>query len=231
MAGHALPAGHRVPGSRAAGGGAASLSTPATGTLADAGAALAAGSLVVFPTETVYGLGADARSSSAVARLVAVRGREAGKPILVLVADLEMAASVSVEPSREVRRLAERFWPGALTLVLPARDGLPAPLTAGTATIGVRVPAHPTARALVAGLGAPVTAPSANPPGADPPRTLAAARAYFGNAVAVYVDGGVLPGGASTVASVGGGTLRVLRAGPVPESALRAVLQDEPWRS
>src|SRR5262249_19814664 len=97
VAGHALPAGPRAPRSRAAGGGAASLSMPATGTVADAVAALAAGSLVVFPTETVYGLGADARSPAAVARLVAVRGREAEKPILVLVADLEMAASVSVE--------------------------------------------------------------------------------------------------------------------------------------
>ena len=193
--------------------------------------ALAAGGLVVFPTETVYGLGAEARSQEAVERLVAVRGRDAGKPILVLVADLAMAASVSREPSREVRRLADRFWPGALTLVLPAREGLPAPLTAGTGTIGVRVPAHATARALVAGLGRPVTAPSANPPGAEPPRTLAAARAYFGDAVAVYLDGGVLPGGASTVASVDDGELRVLRAGPVPESALRAALDGVPWRS
>jgi L-threonylcarbamoyladenylate synthase len=193
--------------------------------------ALAAGGLVVFPTETVYGLGAEARSPEAVERLVAVRGRDAGKPILVLVADLAMAASVSREPSREVRRLADRFWPGALTLVLPAREGLPAPLTAGTGTIGVRVPAHATARALVAGLGRPVTAPSANPPGAEPPRTLAAARAYFGDAVAVYLDGGVLPGGASTVASVDDGELRVLRAGPVPESALRAALDGVPWRS
>ena len=165
------------------------------------------------------------------AHLVEVRGREAGKPILVLVADLEMAATVSREPSLAVRRLAERFWPGALTLVLPARDGLPAPLTAGTGTIGIRVPAHPAARALVAGAGGPLTAPSANPPGAEPPRTVEAARAYFGDAVAVYVDGGALPGGASTVASVEQGQLRVLRAGPIPESVLRAALDEKPWRS
>jgi L-threonylcarbamoyladenylate synthase len=185
----------------------------------------------VFPTETVYGLGADARSAAAVDHLVAVRGREEAKPILVLVRDLAMAETVAAELPPAARRLAARFWPGALTLVLPARAGLPAPLTAGTGTIGVRVPAHPAARGLVAGLGAPVTAPSANPPGAEPPRTLAAVHAYFGDAVAVYVDGGALPGGASTVASVGGGTLRVLRAGPVAESALRAALDDEPWRS
>ena len=193
--------------------------------------ALAAGGLVVFPTESVYGLGADARSPAAVARLVAVRGREQGKPILVLVRDLEMAGSVSREVSPAVRRLAACFWPGPLTLVLPARPGLPELLTAGTGTIGVRVPAHAIARALVAGLDAPLTAPSANPPGAEPPRTLGAARDYFGDAVAAYVDGGPLPGGASTVASVEEGQLRVLRAGPIPESALRAALDEKPWRS
>jgi L-threonylcarbamoyladenylate synthase len=189
------------------------------------------GGLVVFPTESVYGLGADARSEAAVARLIAVRGRETGKPILVLVDDLEMAGAVSQQLSPAAARLAERFWPGPLTLVLPARPGLPAPLTAGTGTIGVRVPAHPAARALVAGLGAPVTAPSANPPGEPAPRILAAARGYFGDAVAAYIEGGTLPGGASTVAAVEGDRVRVLRAGPVSAEALQAALEDESWRS
>jgi L-threonylcarbamoyladenylate synthase len=189
------------------------------------------GGLVVFPTESVYGLGADARSDAAVSRLIAVRGRETGKPILVLVDDVEMAGTVSQELSPAAARLAARFWPGPLTLVLPARPGLPEPLTAGTGTIGVRVPAHPTARALVAGLRAPVTAPSANPPGEPTPRTLAAARAYFGDAVAAYVEGGTLPGGASTVAALEGDRVRVLRAGPVSADALQAALEDESWRS
>jgi len=187
-------------------------------------AALAAGELVVFPTETVYGLGAHALHDEAVSRLVRVRGREDGKPILVLVRDLAMAADVAAEVPEGARRLAARFWPGPLTLVLPARDGLPAPLTAGTGTIGVRVPGQATAAALVAGLGAPVTAPSANPPGAAPPRRLDESRAYFGNDVTVYVDGGTLAGGASTVAAVEGGRVRVLRAGPVDERALQAAL-------
>jgi len=179
----------------------------------------------VFPTETVYGLGADARSSVAVQSLVTIRGREPGKPILVLVADATMAETVAAQFPEPARRLAARFWPGPLTLVLPARDGLPAPITAGTGTVGVRVPGHALARALVAGLGAPVTAPSANPPGGDPPQTLAAARAYFGARVAVYVDGGALPGGASTVAVVDAAGVRVLRAGAIAESALRAALE------
>jgi L-threonylcarbamoyladenylate synthase len=174
----------------------------------------------------VYGLGADARSATAVARLVALRGRDEGKPILVLVADLAMAATVAAAVAAAARRLAARFWPGPLTLVLPARDGLPAPLTAGTGTIGVRVSRHATAAALVAGLGRPVTAPSANPPGGAPPRRVEDARGYFGGAVAAYVDGGTLAGGASTVAAVERGGVRVLRAGPVSEAALNAALED-----
>lgn len=178
----------------------------------------------MFPTETVYGLGAHALMESAVTRLVRVRGRDEGKPILVLVRDLAMAARVAAEIPPGARRLAERFWPGPLTLVLPARAELPAPLTAGTGTIGVRVPSDATALALVAGLDAPVTAPSANPPGGMPPRRIEEARAYFGDAASVYVDGGTLPGGASTVAAVEGDRVRVLRAGPVDEAALRAAL-------
>ena len=187
--------------------------------------ALARGELVVFPTESLYGIGADACSDEAVDRLVAVRGRDSGKPILVLVRDLAMARAVAEIPDDAVQRLAARFWPGPLTLVLPARPGLPAPLTTGTGTIGVRVPGHPTAAALVAGLGRPVTAPSANPPGAPPPRELAEAERHFGARVAVYVDGGELPGGASTVAAVDGRRVRVLRAGPVSEAAIQAVLE------
>jgi L-threonylcarbamoyladenylate synthase len=178
----------------------------------------------VFPTETVYGLGADARSPAAVARLVALRGRDEGKPILVLVADLAMAATVAADVPPAAHRLAARFWPGPLTLVLPACAGLPAPLTAGTGTIGVRVSGHATAAALVAGLGGPVTAPSANPPGEPPPRRVDEARAYFGDAVATYVDGGTLAGGASTVAAIEADGVRVLRRGPVSEAALQAAL-------
>jgi len=188
--------------------------------------ALAGGALVVFPTETVYGIGADARSEVAVERLVAVRGREAGKPILVLVADVAMVATVAAEFPEPARRLATRFWPGPLTLVLPARDGLPSALTAGTGTIGVRVPGHAIARALVEGLGGPVTAPSANPSGGDPPRRAADARAYFGAAVTIYMDGGELPGGGSTVAAMDEHGLRILRAGAIPEATLRAALAE-----
>jgi L-threonylcarbamoyladenylate synthase len=180
----------------------------------------------VFPTETVYGLGADATSPAAVDRLYEIRGREPGKPILVLSADLAMAETVAAEVSPAARRLAACFWPGPLTLVLPARPELPGPLTAGTGTIGVRVPGHAAACTLVARLGRPVTGPSANPPGAPPPRDVATARAYFGERVAVYVDEGTLPGGASTVVRLDGERPVVLRPGPITPAALAAALED-----
>jgi L-threonylcarbamoyladenylate synthase len=195
--------------------------------LDDAVAALAAGELVVFPTESFYGLGADALSDAAVSRLVEVRGREAGKPILVLLADVAMAAAVAGEFSPPAQRLAARFWPGPLTLVLPARAGLPAALTAGGGTVGVRVSGHAAARALPARLGRPVTAPSANPPGAAAPRRLDDARTYFGSRVACYVEGGALPGVASTVAAVEAGGVRILRPGPIDEASLAAALGNE----
>lgn len=187
---------------------------------------LRAGGVIVFPTESVYGLGAAACNAAAVARLVAVRGREPGKPILVLVRDLAMAESLSTAFPAAGRRLARRLWPGPLTLVVPARAGLPEALTAGTGTIGVRMPGHATAAALVAGLGGPVTAPSANPPGGEPPRRLAAARACFGDAVDAYLDGGELPGGASTVVALEGTTVRVLRCGLVSRAAIDAALAE-----
>ena len=189
---------------------------------------LRAGGVVVFPTESVYGLGADATNAAAVDRLVAVRGREVGKPILVLVRDLAMAEAMSSAFPPLARRLARRLWPGPLTLVVPAQPSLPAPLTAGTGTIGVRVPGHPIAAALVAGLDRPLTAPSANPPGAAPPRTIAAARGYFGDEVGAYVDGGELPGGVSTVLAVEGDAIHVLRQGLVTRATIDAALAEPP---
>jgi L-threonylcarbamoyladenylate synthase len=110
--------------------------------------------------------------------------------------------------------------------VVPARGGLPEPLTAGTGTIGLRVPGHPDAVALVAGVGGPVTAPSANPPGREPPRQLADARRYFGTAVDAYVDGGALPGNASTVLAVEDEGVRILREGLVSRAAIDAALAE-----
>lgn len=153
-----------------------------------------------------------------------MRGRDAGKPILVLVRDAAMARDVAAAWPDTAARLADAFWPGPLTLVVPARDDLPAPLTAGTGTIGVRAPGHAVAMALVTAHGGPVTAPSANPPGAAPPTTMHAVRGYFPDGVAAWIDGGTLPGGASTVAAIEGDGVRVLRAGPISETDLHRAL-------
>lgn len=189
--------------------------------------ALRRGEVVVYPTETLYGLGVDAADQAALRRLVALKGREEGKPIAVLVSDRDMLGEIAAEPSPAAKRLMARWWPGALTLVLAARPGVSPLLTGGGATIGVRCSSHPLAAALVAGLGRPVTTPSANPAGAPPPVTLAHARAYFRDAVGEYVDGGELPGGVGSTVVDPGPPLRVIREGAIPAADVAAALHEE----
>jgi L-threonylcarbamoyladenylate synthase len=181
-----------------------------------AAAALRAGGLVAFPTESFYGLGADALAAAAVARVFRAKRRPADKPVLVLVDSVAMAERVTARLSPEARGLMARHWPGPLTLVLEAAAGVPAALTAGTGTIGVRMPGHPLALALVRATGRPVTAPSANPSGVPPPTTAEEVRRYFEGEVDVILDGGPTAGGTgSTVADCTVWPPRVLRAGPV----------------
>jgi L-threonylcarbamoyladenylate synthase len=181
-----------------------------------AGALVATGGLVAFPTESFYGLGADALDAGAVARVFAVKGRPDDKPVLVLVDGVEMAAGLAAAVPDGARALMARHWPGPLTLVLRAAAGVPAALTGGTGTIGVRMAGHAVARALVAAAARPVTAPSANPSGAPPPVTAAAVRDYFDGQVELILDGGPTAGGAgSTVADCTVWPPRVLRQGPV----------------
>jgi L-threonylcarbamoyladenylate synthase len=171
--------------------------------------------VIAFPTETFYGLGAAALDSSAVDRLLALKGRPDGKPVLVLVDSIAMAGSVA-EVGPDARALMDRHWPGALTLVMPARPQLPRGITGGTGTVGVRLSSHPVARALVAALGAPVTAPSANPSGAGPPVTAAEVLVHFDGRLDLVLDGGATAGGPpSTVLDVTVDPPRVLRAGAV----------------
>ena len=184
--------------------------------LDEAARVLGRGGLVAFPTETFYGLGAAALDRRAVRRVFEVKGRPASMPLLVLVDSEAMVGRVALEIPVRARVLITRHWPGALTLVLRASAGLPAELTAGTGTVGVRLPAHATARALVRALGAPVTAPSANPTGAEPPTTAGAVLAHFGDALDLVLDGGPTPGGApSTVVDVTVDPPRVIRQGAV----------------
>ncbi len=185
---------------------------------------LAAGGIVVYPTETLYGLGADACNRAALQRLVEMKVREPGKPIAVLIGDAGMLRDLAEDIPSPAAVLMRRFWPGPLTIVLRARATLPPVLTGGGDGIGVRLSSHPVATALVRALGRPVTAPSANPVGMRPPTSIAAARAYFGSRVDYYLDAGCLPGEpASTVVDTRDG-LRVLRAGAVPADAVYAAV-------
>lgn len=189
---------------------------PSADALREAGAVLSAGGLVSFPTESFYGLGACALDARAVARVFEVKGRPESKPVLVLVDSVPMAESLVVEFPAGARDLAARHWPGALTLVLRAAAHVPERLTAGTGTIGLRLPGHPVALGLVRAAAFPVTAPSANPSGAPSPTTAGEVRAYFGDAVELVLDAGQTAGGAgSTVADCTAWPPRVLRQGAI----------------
>jgi len=194
-------------------------------TVAAAAAVLAAGGIVVYPTETLYGLGVDALNPAALQRLVELKVRDAGKPIAVLIGDTNMLRQLVRDIPPQASVLMRRFWPGPLTLVLPALPSVSPVLTGDGDGIGVRLSSHPLATALVRAVGRPVTAPSANPAGMAPPTTIAAARAYFGLRVDYYLDGGRLPGEpASTVVDMRG-EMTVIRAGVIAAADLRASLR------
>ncbi|WCT72100.1 L-threonylcarbamoyladenylate synthase [Sphingomonas naphthae] len=190
--------------------------------IAEAAALIRARQPVAVPSETVYGLAADATDSEAVARIYAAKGRPAFNPLIVHVADLAAARAIaSLDTAAEA--LAARFWPGPLTLVLPLRPdaGIASLVTAGLDTIAIRVPAHPAMQALIAASGRPLAAPSANASGTiSPTRGAHVARSLDGK-VALILDGGATGHGLeSTIAAPGPGTLRLLRPGPITAAML-----------
>jgi L-threonylcarbamoyladenylate synthase len=191
----------------------------------EAAAILRRGGLVAFPTETVYGLGADAFQPIAVARVFEVKARPSFDPLIVHLADAGDLARVSPTDDPRAAALAARFWPGPLTLVLPRRPELPDLVTAGLDTVGVRVPAHPAARRLIAAAATPVAAPSANPFGYVSPTTAAHVAELLGPAVDLVLDGGPCRVGVeSTVLSLAGEAPAILRPGGVPREALEDAL-------
>jgi L-threonylcarbamoyladenylate synthase len=188
---------------------------PSADVLGAAAAVLRGGGVVAFPTETFYGLAARALDSRAIARIFELKGRPESKPLLVLVDSVAMAETV-IHVSDPARALMARHWPGALTLVLTARARVPAALTAGTGTLGLRVSSHAVAQGLVQALGEPVTAPSANPSGASPPTTAADVLAYFADTLDLVLDAGPTPGGApSTLVDATVDPPSILRQGAV----------------
>jgi L-threonylcarbamoyladenylate synthase len=198
-----------------------------TFTLDDGIAALRAGELVVFPTETFYALGADALSPDALARLFEAKGRDKDRPVALIAADARMAFSIAEEVHPYARRLADAFWPGPLTIVLPAHEAFARELSSNEG-VAVRVSPNPVARALAAGLGHPITATSANISGQPPASTLNAARAAFGDKVKVYLEGGKLMATRpSTVVVLNEDDWQILRPGAISETEIAAVLAGE----
>jgi L-threonylcarbamoyladenylate synthase len=198
---------------------------PDAAAVARAAAVLRRGGLVAFPTETVYGLGASALDAAAVARVFAAKGRPSNNPLIVHLADPADAARVCATWPDAAARLAERFWPGPLTLVLPKRPDLPDAVTAGGPTVAVRVPAHAVARALIAAAGVPVAAPSANRSGYLSPTRAEHVLAGLDGRIDLVLDAGPVPGGIeSTVLDLTGDPPRLLRPGLVSPAEIEAVV-------
>lgn len=185
---------------------------------------LRAGRLVAFPTETVYGLGANALSAQAVARIFEAKGRPHTSPLIVHLASREAAAEVVSRWPEEASKLAERFWPGPLTLVLPKQPSVPDIVTAGLGTVGVRVPSHPVALALLRECGLPLAAPSANRFTQLSPTTAEHVRRSLGDRVDYILDGGPCTVGIeSTVISLAGEPT-LLRPGGISRAQIEKVI-------
>lgn len=193
--------------------------------LAHAAALLVAGELVAFPTDTVYGVGAICWNEAAVARLYTAKLRSLDKAIPILLADPADLALVADHLPLAGMKLAQAFWPGALTLVVPKASRVPAEVTAGGDTLAVRIPNHDIARTLIRLAGAPLATTSANLSGGPSPVTAEEVAAQLAGRIPLIVDGGRCPGGAaSTVVDVTGPTPRILRPGPISEADIRAVI-------
>lgn len=190
--------------------------------IARAGGLIGEGLPVAVPTETVYGLAADARDAEAVARIYAAKGRPDFNPLIVHVPDLAVAERLGVFGEIE-RTLAARFWPGPLTLVVPRTHDCPVAriATAGLDTIAIRVPAHRAMRALLEATGAPLAAPSANASGGVSPTKAAHVLTSLGGRIALVIDDGPTSAGVeSTIARVKDGAIEILRPGPVTPAML-----------
>ncbi len=193
--------------------------------ITDAARLLRNGGLVAFPTETVYGLGADASNERAVQRLFGAKGRPSSNPLIVHVANVQAAARLA-DVDDIALRLTERFWPGPLTIVLERRPnaGIAPAATAGLSTVAMRAPAHPVARELLRQAGCPVAAPSANKSGRISPTRAEHVRAQLGDAVDMVVDGGPCAVGLeSTVLDLTGTAPVILRPGGATREAIEAI--------
>lgn len=200
---------------------------PDANAIAVAAGILRAGGLVAFPTETVYGLGAHALDPAAVRRIFAAKERPAADPLIVHVASLDAAVPLTVDLPAVTRTLADRFWPGPLTLVVRRSPAVPDEVTAGLDTVAIRVPAHPVARALLQQSGLPIAAPSANLFSRPSPTRAAHVLEDLEGRIDLVLDGGpTVVGIESTVLDLSGRAPVILRPGAVTAEMLRPILPD-----
>ncbi|MBI4893363.1 MAG: threonylcarbamoyl-AMP synthase [Acidobacteria bacterium] len=189
-----------------------------------AAALIRSGRLVAFPTETVYGLGADALNPAAVARIFAAKGRPASSPLIVHVSSVEMARSLAAEWPDTAELLAARHWPGPLTLVLPKRPCIPDAVTAGLPTVGLRMPAHPLALALIEASGRPIAAPSANRFTELSPTSAGHVGKSLGDRVDLILDGGSTPVGIESTVLALTPRPTLLRPGMISREEIEALI-------
>ena len=194
------------------------------GRLLRAIAILRSGGVVAYPTDTLYGLAVDPRSTRAVERLFEIKKREPGKAVPLIAASVEQASEAAVFDER-ARHVAESFWPGALSIVLQARNVVRSEILAADGSVAVRVPAHPTSQALAAGFGFCITATSANLSGDAPTASPAVVARTIGNRIDFLLDAGESPGGPpSTIVDLRSAEPRLIRAGAVAwERVLRSI--------
>lgn len=186
---------------------------------------LRAGRLVAIPTETVYGLGANALDESAVRRIFEAKGRPLSSPLIVHVSDIAMARGLAKEWPRQAQALAERFWPGPLTIIVPKDGRVPDAVTAGLPSVGLRMPSHPLALAVIKAAGIPIAAPSANRFTELSPTSAQHVRDSLGDRVDFVLDGGPCTVGIeSTVISLAGPKPRILRPGMISQTEIEEVI-------
>ena len=197
---------------------------PSADVITEAASAIRAGGLVVYPTETVYGLGADAFSSKAVTKIFKIKGKKAEKPIPLAVNSIDMARQVAeLTPAAEV--LFKKFLPGPLMIIVKARPNVSKLITAGTGKVGIRVPDHPVALKLIDFVGGPITSTSANLSGKPAPLTVRKALEQLGGKVDVALDAGKCKLGVpSTIVDATARHLKILRKGPISEEKIKKLL-------
>ncbi len=189
---------------------------PDPGVLARASTVIRSGGVIVYPTETLYGIGADALNGNALRRVYALKGREGAKPLLIIVDAFERLQPLVEDVSADARRLMETFWPGPLTLVFKASPLVSEELRAGTRTLGARVPSNMFCRSLVEACGRPIPSTSANRAGQLPLNSMPDIRQAFPQGVDLFIDAGALPASApSTVVDVTTSPPRLLRQGTI----------------